>query len=70
MLNAVESVAEAVDKVAEDVERSLPENSNLMEVVKKIEKFAEGVDNGAEVLESFVEKVWKLIFLVPIFPSY
>ncbi|KAF3326463.1 hypothetical protein FCM35_KLT08093 [Carex littledalei] len=57
VLNAVESVAEAVDKVAEDVQRSLPENSNLMKAVKTVEKFAEGVDNGVEVLESIVEKV-------------
>ncbi|KAF3339662.1 hypothetical protein FCM35_KLT15433 [Carex littledalei] len=57
MLNGVESVAEAVDKVAENAQRSLPENSNLMKVAKIVEKVAENVHKGAEVAESFVEKV-------------
>ncbi|KAF3336560.1 hypothetical protein FCM35_KLT19146 [Carex littledalei] len=57
VLNVVESVAKAVDKVAEDVQRSLPKNSNLWKVAQIVEKIAEEVDKDAEVLESMVEKV-------------
>ncbi|KAF3336562.1 hypothetical protein FCM35_KLT19148 [Carex littledalei] len=57
VLNVVESVAETVDKVAEDVQQSLPENSNIRKVAHIVEKIAEEVDKDAEVLESFVEKV-------------
>jgi membrane-bound ClpP family serine protease len=53
----VEEAAEIVDKVAEDVGKSIPEDSSLKKFVKTVENIAEEVDKDAEVLESFVEKV-------------
>ncbi|XP_078156725.1 uncharacterized protein LOC144552281 [Carex rostrata] len=57
VLHVVESVAETVDKVAEDVQQSLPENSKLRKVAHVVEKIAEEVDKDTEVLESIVKKV-------------
>ena len=57
MLNVAESITETVDKMAENAQQSLPENSNAKKVLKTVEKFAENAHNGLEVAESFVEKV-------------
>jgi hypothetical protein len=53
----VEEAAEMVDKVAEDVGKSLPENSSLKKFVKTVENIAEEVEKDAEELGSLVEKV-------------
>ncbi|KAJ3673730.1 hypothetical protein LUZ60_005722 [Juncus effusus] len=56
-LDAVEKAAEVADEMAEDLEKSLPENSRLKKVVSRIEKIAEEVDKDAEAIEAVVRKV-------------
>lgn len=53
----VEAVADKVDKVVEELEDDLPENSQIKKTLDYIELVAERVENDAHTAGDFIDKV-------------
>lgn len=63
VVEGVEKAAETTEKIASDIANALPEGK-LKQVVLEVENIAEQIDDGAEKIEEFLDKVMSSLILI------
>ena len=56
-IEVVDTVAEAVEKVADEVSEAFPDNENLEQAASRIKAVADVIEEDAEKAEALIHKV-------------